>query len=154
MRFFRSTRLPVIALAWARGWVAGGHLTPYSARMRQASFPVTKRFEFDLTASSITRATFGYLASLEWIRAATNTCLIGPAGTGKSHVLAALGVAAVEAGHKVRYFTAAELVETLYRALADNSVGRSSLTCDTFAGLERGRVAGRRPRKPATSVFT
>jgi len=46
------------------------------------------------------------------------------AGTGKSHVLVALGVAAVEAGHKVRYFTAAELVETLYRALADNSVGR------------------------------
>jgi len=39
-------------------------------------------------------------------------------------VLVALGVAAVGAGHKVRYFTAAELVETLYRALADNSVGR------------------------------
>jgi DNA replication protein DnaC len=39
-------------------------------------------------------------------------------------VLVALGVAAVEAGHRVRYFTAADLVETLYRALADNSVGR------------------------------
>ena len=50
--------------------------------------------------------------------------MIGPAGTGKSHVLVAFGVAAVEAGHRVRYFTAAELVETLYRALADNSVGR------------------------------
>jgi len=36
----------------------------------------------------------------------------------------ALGIAAVDAGHKVRYFTAAELNETLYRALADNSVGR------------------------------
>src|SRR5947209_10396485 len=39
--------------------------------------------------------------------------------------LVALGVAAVEAGHKVRYFTAADLVETLYRALADNSVART-----------------------------
>ena len=68
--------------------------------------------------------TFDYLASLEWIRAAENTCLIGPAGTGKSHVLVALGVAAVQAGHKVRYFTAAELTETLYRGLADNSVGK------------------------------
>jgi DNA replication protein DnaC len=94
-------------------------------RMRNAAFPVTKRIDdFDLAASSIPAATFDYLASLEWIRAAENTCLIGPAGTGKSHVLVALGVAAVEAGHKVRYFTAAELVETLYRALADNSVGR------------------------------
>jgi DNA replication protein DnaC len=94
-------------------------------RMRQAAFPVTKTLtEFDVTASSIPQATFDYLASLEWIRGKENTCFIGPAGTGKSHVLVALGVAAVEAGHKVRYFTAAELVETLYRALADNSVGR------------------------------
>ena len=46
------------------------------------------------------------------------------AGTGKSHLLVALGVAAVHAGHRVRYFTAADLVETLYRGLADNSVGR------------------------------
>ena len=34
------------------------------------------------------------------------------------------GVAAVAAGHRVRYFTAADLVETLYRGLADNSVGK------------------------------
>jgi len=94
-------------------------------RMRQAAFPVTKRLEeFDLAASTIPAATFDYLTSLEWVRGAENACLIGPAGTGKSHVLVGLGVAAVEAGHKVRYFTAAELVETLYRALADNSVGK------------------------------
>jgi DNA replication protein DnaC len=94
-------------------------------RMRQAAFPVRKTIEeFDLAASSVPVATLDYLTSLEWIRAGENVCLIGPAGTGKSHVLVALGVAAVDAGHKVRYFTAAELVETLYRALADNSVGR------------------------------
>jgi DNA replication protein DnaC len=94
-------------------------------RMRQAAFPVRKTIEeFDLPASSVPVATLDYLTSLEWIRAGENVCLIGPAGTGKSHVLVALGVAAVDAGHKVRYFTAAELVETLYRALADNSVGR------------------------------
>ena len=37
----------------------------------------------------------------------------------------ALSVAACQAGHKVRYFTAAGLVETLFRALADNSVGKT-----------------------------
>ena len=94
-------------------------------RLRTAAFPVTKTLEeFDVTASSVPRSTFDYLASLEWIRAAENVCLIGPAGTGKSHLLVGLGVAAVAAGHRVRYFTAAELVETLYRGLADNSVGR------------------------------
>jgi len=94
-------------------------------RLRAAGFPVTKRLEdFDVKASSIPAATLDYLASLEWVRATENVCLIGPAGTGKSHILVALGHAAVEAGHRVRYITAAELVETLYRGLADNSVGR------------------------------
>ena len=94
-------------------------------RLKAAAFPVAKTLEeFDVAASSIPRATFDYLASLEWIGAHENLCLVGPAGTGKSHTLIALGVAAVQAGHRVRYFTAAELVETLYRGLADNSVGR------------------------------
>src|SRR5688572_24497296 len=94
-------------------------------RRRQAGFPVTKTLaEYDLTVSSVPRATFDYLGSLEWIRAAENLCLIGPAGTGKSHLLLALGDAAVDAGHRVRYLPAAELVETLYRGLADSSVGR------------------------------
>jgi DNA replication protein DnaC len=66
----------------------------------------------------------GRFTGLEWIRAAENLALVGPAGTGKSHVLVALGHAAVAAGHRVRYFTAADLVEALYRGLADNSVGR------------------------------
>jgi DNA replication protein DnaC len=96
-----------------------------ATRMRLAAFPVIKTVDqFQVGSSSIPTATFDYLASLEWVRAAENTCLIGPAGTGKSHLLVALGVAAVHAGHRVRYFTAAELVETLYRGLADNSVGR------------------------------
>jgi DNA replication protein DnaC len=94
-------------------------------RRRQAGFPVTKTLaEYDLAVSSVPRPTFDYLGSLEWIRAAENLCLIGPAGTGKSHLLLALGDAAVDAGHRVRYLPAAELVETLYRGLADNSVGR------------------------------
>jgi DNA replication protein DnaC len=80
-------------------------------RMRTAAFPVTKTLaEFDVTASSIPPATFDYLASLEWIRAAENTCLIGPAGTGKSHVLVALGVAAVRADNSV-----GRVIDTLLR---------------------------------------
>lgn len=94
-------------------------------RLKAAAFPVAKTLdEFDVASSSIPRATFDYLASLEWIGAQENLCLVGPAGTGKSHMLIALGAAAVQAGHRVRYFTAADLVDTLYRGLADNSVGR------------------------------
>jgi DNA replication protein DnaC len=94
-------------------------------RMKTAAFPVIKTIdEFDRSVSNIATATLDYLTTLEWITAKENLCLVGPAGTGKSHLLVALGVTAVNAGHRVRYFTAADLVETLYRALADNSVGR------------------------------
>ncbi len=96
-----------------------------ASRLKTAAFPITKRLEeFDVAQSSVKRATFEYLSSLEWVGARENLCLVGPAGTGKSHLLVALGHAAVEQGYKVRYFAAAELVETLYRGYADNSVGK------------------------------
>ena len=96
-----------------------------SSRLKVAGFPVKKTLEeFDLSPSSIPKATFDYLASLEWVRAAENLCLVGPPGTGKSHLLLGVGHAAVAAGLRVRYFIAAGLLETLYRGLADNSVGR------------------------------
>jgi DNA replication protein DnaC len=95
------------------------------ARLKQAGFPVRKTLaEFNVPLASVPQKTFDYLASLEWLAGHANPCLLGPAGTGKSHLLIGLGHAAVEAGHRVRYFTAADLVETLYRGLADNSVGR------------------------------
>jgi len=76
-------------------------------RMRNAAFPVVKTLdELDRSVCSIPGPTLDYLASLEWITAKENLCLVGPAGTGKSHVLVSLGISAVCAGHKVRYFTA------------------------------------------------
>jgi DNA replication protein DnaC len=94
-------------------------------RLKAAGFPVTKTLDaFDVAISSIQPKVFDYLSSLEWIRTQQNLAIIGPAGTGKSHTLIGLGVAAIHAGHKVRYFTAADLVETLYRGLADNTVGK------------------------------
>ena len=105
--------------------IAGRDEANERTRLRVAGFPVTKTLEdFQVAQSSIPAATLDYLGSLEWIAGAENLCLVGPAGTGKSHLLVALGHAAVGEGLRVRYLTASELVETLYRGLADNSVGR------------------------------
>ncbi|MEX0698664.1 MAG: IS21-like element helper ATPase IstB [Acidimicrobiia bacterium] len=95
-------------------------------RMTAARFPVEKTLDqFNLAESSIPKATHDYLITLDWISRGDNLCLVGPAGTGKTHYLIALGTAAVEAGHRVRYYTAIDLVETLWRALADNTVGKT-----------------------------
>lgn len=105
--------------------VAARDAANQTARLKAAGFPVTKTLEeFQLARSTIPPATFHYLASLEWLQGSENLCLIGPPGTGKSHTLIALGHAAVLAGYRVRYFVATDLVEALYRGLADNSVGR------------------------------
>ncbi len=106
--------------------VASRDASNTAARLKAATFPVRKTIaEFDVPASSISPPTWAYLTSLEWIPAKENLALIGPAGTGKSHTLIALGHAAVDAGYKVKYAAAADLVETLYRGLADNSVGKT-----------------------------
>ena len=68
-------------------------------RMAAARFPVDKTLdEFNLAESSITRPATTTSITLDWIRRADNLCLVGPAGTGKSHYLIALGRAAVEPG--------------------------------------------------------
>ena len=105
--------------------VAARDQTNQHVRLKAANLPVLKRLDdFDTLASGIPAATFAYVASLEWIRARENSLLVGPAGTGKSHVLIGVGLHAVEQGLRVRYGTAADLVEQLYRGLADNTVSR------------------------------
>ena len=52
-------------------------------------------------------------------------CLIGDSGTGKSHLLIGLGIAAAETGHRVRYTTAAALVNELVEAADDKTLSRT-----------------------------
>ncbi len=112
--------------AFVEAEIASRDASNARGRMKAAAFPVTKTLDsFDVSVSSVPQATLDYLTSLEWIRNKANLCLVGPAGTGKSHLLVALGHRAVDAGKRVRYFTATDLVETLYRGLADNSVGKT-----------------------------
>ena len=66
--------------------VAGRDAANQAARIKAAGFPVVKHFDdFQVAASSVPPATVQYVASLEWLRARENLCLIGPAGTGKTH---------------------------------------------------------------------
>ena len=124
-------------------------------RLKAAAFPVIKTLDgFDISASSIPQATVEYLASLEWIRAQHNLAIIGPPGTGKSHLLIGLGHAAIHAGHKVRYFTAADLIDTLYRGLADNTVGKiiDTLLRADLVIVRRNRIRPARRHRYSTAV--
>ena len=64
-------------------------------------------------------ATLATLAAGAWIDAGEPVVLLGDSGTGKTHLLIGLGLAACEQGRRVRYATTAQLVNELAEA-ADN----------------------------------
>ena len=51
--------------------------------------------------------------------------LLGDSGTGKSHLLIGLGVAACESGRRVRYATTAALVNELVEAAGERILSRT-----------------------------
>lgn len=68
----------------------------------------------------------------EFLAGATNVCLIGRPGTGKSHVMAALARALVEAGHPVLFTPVAQLVERLLDAKKNLRLARELKRLDNF----------------------
>jgi len=96
-------------------------------RIAEARFPRVKRLEdFDLSAApSIAPATLAALATLGWIGSGEPVVLLGDPGTGKSHVLIGLGMAACERGLRVRYTTAAALVNELAEAAEERVLART-----------------------------
>jgi len=84
-------------------------------RIAEARFPRIKRLaDFDLAAApTIPPGSLASLSTLAWVTAGEPVVLIGDPGTGKTHVLIGLGMAACEEGLRVRYVTAAGLVNEL-----------------------------------------
>jgi len=95
--------------------------------VRDAAFPRSKRLEdFDFTANpQVPAALVHTLARCAWVTAGQPLCLIGDSGTGKSHLLIGLGTAAAEHGYRVRYTTAAALVNELVEAADDKALSRA-----------------------------
>jgi DNA replication protein DnaC len=87
-------------------------------RIRQARFPVVKTMDsFDFLAiPSLNKTMVLELARCEFLTRRENVLLLGNSGTGKTHIALALGLAACQRGHRVRFTTAAALVSELIEA--------------------------------------
>jgi DNA replication protein DnaC len=98
--------------------VASRSANVLKARIKQAAFPVTKDFDtYDFTAQpSVNKQKLLELANGEWIEQRFNCCLVGNSGTGKTHLATSLSLAACRQGWRVRFFTAAGLVNRLEEA--------------------------------------
>jgi DNA replication protein DnaC len=87
-------------------------------RVLEARLPVLRTLdEFDFNAlPSLNRSQVLDLARGEYITRKENVAMIGAIGTGKTHIAIALGLAACEQGSRVRFFTAAGLINELLEA--------------------------------------
>jgi DNA replication protein DnaC len=92
-------------------------------RIHEARFPRIKRLaEFNIDAApTINPATIATLAAGAYIDAGGEG---GDPGTGKTHLLIGLGIAACEQGRRVRYATCAQLVNELVEAADDRRLAR------------------------------
>jgi DNA replication protein DnaC len=85
------------------------------ARIRQARFAARKTLEeFDFTFQrSIKKQVIEHLGQLDFLHAKENVVLLGPPGTGKTHLAIALSIRACLAGQRVIFHTATEWVALL-----------------------------------------
>ena len=94
-----------------------------AARLRFAHLPVRRtldEFDFDFQPS-VDRKLIEDLASLRFVTEGRPILFLGQPGCGKTHLAIALATAAVEAGYRGYFTTAADLVATISAAYADGT---------------------------------
>ena len=139
MPYVRRAAPEVIATAASQRWghaellrvllaeeAAGRDQATIRMRRRASGLPAGKTFDaWDENASPIPKQTQQALRTLEWVHRAEALCVCGPSGTGKSHLVEALGHLAIDQGKTVAWHTLESLAVLLRRHRADDSVGKA-----------------------------
>ncbi len=91
-------------------------------RLRLSGFPVKKTLEdFDMSAQpSIDPKVVQDLRTLRFLHTAENVIFLGPPGVGKTHLAIALGMESIRQGFNAYYVGAADLVQDLKKAQAQD----------------------------------
>lgn len=147
LKYVREQLEDVVLTARAQRWdpaemlrsllsaeVEGRQRSTIEMKRRRARFPAGKTFDtWVASRSSIPAATQQALRSLEWVSRAENVVVAGPSGTGKSHLLEALGHRAVDEGLSVMWFSIEELGTIVRRHRVDDSVSKAFANLATIS---------------------
>lgn len=139
LKYVREQSSDVLLTARAQRWdpaealrvlltaeVEGRERSTIENRRRRAHFPAGKTFDSWIESrSSIPTATQRALRSLEWVSRAENVVVAGPQGTGKSHLLEAIGQHAIDQGLSVAWFSVEDLGTIIRRHRVDDTVSKA-----------------------------
>ena len=96
-------------------------------QMGAAKFPISKSLsEFDFAASAVNEEMVRGLHDGDFLDRARNGVLVGGTGSGKTHLVTAIGVNAVNNRRRVRFFSAVDLVNKLEAEHRAGKAGRLS----------------------------
>ncbi|WP_406200985.1 MULTISPECIES: IS21-like element helper ATPase IstB [unclassified Streptomyces] len=106
-------------------------------RVRAAGFPARKLLEeYDSEhPHTFDREAVARLGKLDFVAARRNVVFVGPPGTGKTHLAVGLGVRACQAGHSVRFATAAQWAARLAGARDAGRLAEELTALDEHAVL-------------------
>jgi DNA replication protein DnaC len=139
LKYVRQQLTDVVLTARAQRWdpaevlrvlltaeTVGRDYSTIENRRRRARFPAGKTFSTWVESrSSIPTATQAALRSLEWVTRAENVVVAGPQGTGKSHLLEAIGHHAIDQGLSVAWFSVEDLGALVRRHRVDDTVSKA-----------------------------
>jgi DNA replication protein DnaC len=92
--------------------------------LKTAGLPYIKTIEqFDVKFNSgITKKSIKEIFSLSFVKRKENIIILGPSGTGKTHVAIALGYAATQLGIRVRFISASDLLVNIETAVKQDKL--------------------------------
>lgn len=95
-------------------------------RLKAARFPTHKALdEFDFLARpSLNKPLVIELARGDYLDRRENLLIVGPSGTGKTHLATALGIAACGQGKRIRFWRVTELITSLLEAKEERQLLR------------------------------
>jgi DNA replication protein DnaC len=113
-------------------------------RIKQAGFPIRKSIHtFRNRLPHLTKDAVMELATCKFIAAKANVCALGPSGVGKSHLMTAVAMEAVEKGYTVRYYRVNDLLIRLNEARSEkrlDSLNTALKKCNMLCLDELGYV--------------
>jgi len=126
MQGSRSTEEALVSLLTAENAIKEHN--KYHYRIKNAAFPVLKTldtFVFDeARLPELKRETVLELATCDFIEKKQNVVAVGNCGTGKSHLITALGMEAISKGYTVKFRRASDLVAQMTEAANEKQLSK------------------------------